>query len=72
MKSRSTADLCTIARAGGGLELNAAARSVADLCTIARAMGDGGRLIIRGTAARSAADLCTIARAGDGKVIFAE
>lgn len=68
--SKPTAELCSIARAGGSITISSN-RPTADLCSIARAGGaTGATLTVRTAGAKPTADLCSIARANPGKVIF--
>lgn len=68
---RSTLDLTGIARAGGGIVLDAAGRSTLDLTGIARAAKEGNaQVTFRGLNGRSTLDLVGIARAGAGHVVF--
>jgi len=68
--SKSTTDLCSIMRAGGGVSLPST-KSTTDLCSIARAGGgSGATLIVRNSGRKSTTDLCSIGRANPGHVIF--
>lgn len=68
--SKSTVDLCSIMRAGGGVKLPCN-RSAVDFSSIARAGGDSGaKLTITGAEALSTVDLCSIGRANPGNVFF--
>lgn len=67
--SKSTTDLCTIARAGGSIKISSS-KSTTDLCTIARALQGDAKLIITGANTKSTTDLCTISRANLGNVVF--
>ena len=73
LKNRTTIDLCSIARAGGGIDIEVGTRTLDDLCSIARAASESGsRLYLRGLGNRTTPDLCSIARAGKGAVVFAD
>lgn len=68
---KSTTDLCSIMRAGGGLKIDATQFSTADLCSIARAgRSKETTLIIFNAHSKSTTDLCSIGRASAGHVIF--
>jgi DNA replication protein len=67
---KSTSDLISIARAGGGLRLDAASNTTSDLISIARAISEGSRLIIYNSDSKTTSDLISIARAGGNKVVF--
>ncbi|MES2398449.1 MAG: hypothetical protein V4573_00575 [Pseudomonadota bacterium] len=68
--SKSTTDLCSIARAGGGISISSS-KSTTDLCSIARAgNATNAALIIRNADQKSTTDLCSIARASAGNVTF--
>lgn len=69
--SKSTADLCMIMRAGGGVKIDAANFSTSDLCMIARAGRESAAmLIVTNAITKSTSDLCMIGRANPGRVIF--
>lgn len=68
--SKSTTDLCSIMRAGGGVTVSAT-KSTTDLCSIARAGKDSGaKLVVTGAGSKSTTDLCSIGRANPGNVLF--
>ena len=68
---KSVYDLQSIARAGGGLILNAKDYSTHDLQGIARAAEDTkARIHIKDASTKSTYDLQSIARAGKGCVSF--
>lgn len=68
---KSTLDLQSIARAGGGISIDATSKSTLDLQSIARnAQESGATLIIRNADCKSTLDLQSIARSAPGKVIF--
>lgn len=67
--SKSTTDLCSIARAGGSIKISSS-KSTTDLSSIARALSDGAKLTITEANRKSTTDLCSIARANPGNVVF--
>ncbi|MES2468619.1 MAG: hypothetical protein V4675_15045 [Verrucomicrobiota bacterium] len=68
---KSVTDLLSIARAGGGLRLDASVLATTDLISIARALtGVGSRLFIFNTDSKATTDLLSIARAGNDRVVF--
>lgn len=71
MQRRRTAELCDVARAGGGITIYADTRPIEDLVLIAGSLNHGAKLTLHGMAMRSTEDLCSIARAAPGRVIFA-
>jgi len=71
LEGKSTDDLCAIAMAGGGLEINGGQYSTDDLKAIAMALTENAHLIIHNSKTKSTDDLRAIAMGGRGKVIFA-
>lgn len=68
--SKSTIDLCSIMRAGGGVTVSSLMSTI-DLCSIARAGSDSGAtLVVKDADRKSTIDLCSIGRANSGHVIF--
>jgi hypothetical protein len=69
--AQSTMTLLSIARAGGGLKIDAADMSAMDLVSIARAsQAAKAHLTIAGSDGLSSMDMLSIARAGSGFVSF--
>lgn len=68
---KSTTDLQSFVRLGGGISIDAATKSTADLQSFARlAQTSGATIIIRNADVKSTADLQSLARLAPGKVIF--
>jgi len=73
LNGRTNADLCAIARAGGGMVLNGAVLALADMSAIARAAASGNaRITFTGCGNKTMADLAAIGRAGAGAVQFTD
>ncbi len=70
MQSRTTEELCEVARAGGSISVYADTRPIDDLVLIAGELNNGAMLTLLGMAQRSTEDLCKIARAAPGRVTF--
>lgn len=68
--SKTTTDLCSIMRAGGGVSVPSN-KTTTDLCSIARAgKSSGATLIVKNAGQKTTIDLCSIGRANPGNVIF--
>lgn len=71
--TKLTADLVSIAKAGGGLDFEAGQKLTSDLVSIVKAAaGSGATVCMRGVSTKLTSDLVTIAKAGGGRVIFCD
>ncbi|WP_336691098.1 MULTISPECIES: hypothetical protein [unclassified Chryseobacterium] len=69
--SKSTTDLKSMVRLGGGISIDASNYSTTDLQSFARlAQVSGATIIIRNADAKSTPDLQSLARLSPGKIIF--
>lgn len=69
--SKSTTDLQSIVRLGGGISIDATNKSTTDLQSFARlAQVSGATIIIRNADVKSTTDLQSFARLAPGKIIF--
>ena len=64
-------DLSTLARAGGGLEVDGSRYTALDLSSVARSLQPGAILVVHNSRAFTALDLSSIARSNPGQVRFA-
>lgn len=68
---KSTIDIQSLIRLGGGISIDAATKSTTDLQSFARlAQVSGVALIIRNADTKSTTDLQSLARLAAGKIIF--
>lgn len=67
---KTSSELSSIARAGGGISVEAANYTASELSSIARALTTGAQLIVRGASVKTSAELESIARAARGQVLF--
>ncbi len=70
MAARALADLITIVRSGGGLDIDGALYPTIDLVELVRNAAEDSTIILRGMEKRSSDDLLTLARNGGRKVIL--
>lgn len=70
MFTRTTEELCEIAKAGGSLILHADVRPTEDLVAIAHSLFHGANLTLEGMMSRPTSDMRSIAAAAPGRVTF--
>jgi hypothetical protein len=69
--NKTTTDLQSIVRLGGGISIDASTKTTTDIQSLARLAKDSGAsLIVRNAGAKTTTDLQSIARLAPGKVIF--
>lgn len=69
--SKTTIDLQSIIRLGGGISIDASTKATTDIQSLARLASEfGTSLIVRNAGTKTTRDLQSIARVAPGKVLF--